>query len=108
MRSMSLAVAVFAALTIGSTSAKAQVGVVVGDPAYGSVVTVGQPYYGYASGYSGLAAAPGVTVIGAPRVYTSGYRGVMTPGVVVSSAPVIYGPTYYRRGLFGRRVYRAW
>jgi hypothetical protein len=105
MRSMILGVAVVSALTFGSSSAKAQVGVVIGNPAYDTGVVVGQPYYGVVPR---VVYRPAVSVYSGTTYYNSGYSGVVAPGVSVYAAPVVYAPAYYRRGLLGRRYYRAW
>ncbi|WP_435019783.1 hypothetical protein TA3x_001477 [Tundrisphaera sp. TA3] len=70
-------------------TAKAQFSLTIGNPYLGSGLSIGAPAYGYSYnsfssygyGVGGLYGAPIVTapVVGAPFVYSSGYRGFGPP-----------------------------
>ena len=75
------------ALVFGSAgTSKAQFAVSVGNPWMGRGVYVGDPYL-----------APGY-------VYSSGYAGVVTPGI--AAAPIVAGPTVVAAPAYGYSVYR--
>lgn len=116
MRSTMLTLAALGALTFGSTRANAQVGIMIGNPLYGTGIGIGAvpPYYGTTAvvPYGGVGYRPGVSIYSGPTFYSSGYTGYVAPVPFggVAYVPRYYGrPGYYSRpGLFGRRVYRRW
>ena len=83
-----------------SSTARAQVGIAVGNPYTGTSVVVGTPAYGYGGGY-GPVYAPGAAY------YNSGYAGYAPVGVV-GRPYVSPGYGYYRPYPYGYRPYRRY